>query len=82
VPLFKQVQFVWPGGRTFNISVPNYVEGRKYIQSVVLNGKKLNRNWLTHQEIMQGGALVITAADKPNEQFGLSEQWVSDIEMK
>ncbi|HEX8019484.1 glycoside hydrolase domain-containing protein, partial [Mucilaginibacter sp.] len=82
VPLFKQVQFAWPGGKTFNISVPNYVEGRKYIQSIVLNGKKLNRNWLTHQEIMQGGSLIITAADKPNEQFGVGEQWVSDIEMK
>lgn len=82
VPLFKQVQFAWPGGKTFNITVPNYVEGRKYIQSVVLNGKKLNRNWLTHQEIMSGGTLVITAADKPNEQFGVNDQWVSDIDMK
>ncbi|AYL96751.1 glycoside hydrolase domain-containing protein [Mucilaginibacter celer] len=82
VPLFKQVTFTWPGGKTFNISVPNYVEGRKYIQSVTLNGKKLNRNWLSQQEIMQGGTLVIIAADKPNEQFGVTEQWISDIEMK
>lgn len=82
VPLFKQVQFTWPGGKTFNISVPNYAEGKKYIQSVTLNGKRLSRNWLTHQEIMQGGTLVIVAADNPNEQFGVSEQWVSDIEMK
>ena len=82
VPLFKQVQFTWPGGKAFNINVPNYAEGRKYIQSVTLNGRKLNRNWLTHQEIMQGGTLVIVAADKPNERFGVNEQWVSDIEMK
>lgn len=82
VPLFKQVQFSWPGGKSFTINVTNYAEGRKYIQSVMLNGKKLNRNWLTHQEIMQGGTLMITAADKPNEQFGVSEQWVSDAEMK
>ena len=28
-----------------------------YIQSVSLNGKKLNRLWITHNEIVKGGVL-------------------------
>ena len=28
-----------------------------YIQSVSLNGKKLNRLWITHDEIVEGGVL-------------------------
>lgn len=82
VPLFSQVNFKWPGGKSFNITVPNYKEGRKYIKSVQLNGKALNRNWLTHQEIMQGGTLIITASDEPVKSFGAANQWVSDVEMK
>ncbi|NCD72337.1 glycoside hydrolase domain-containing protein [Mucilaginibacter agri] len=82
VPLFNEVSFKWPGGKHFDIQVPNYKEGRKYIKSVQLNGKTLNRNWLTHQEIMQGGTLVITASDEPVKDFGIANQWVSDVDMK
>jgi putative alpha-1,2-mannosidase len=82
VPLFNQVQLNWPGGKRFDITVVNYGETHKYIRSVKLNGKDLNRNWLTHQEIMAGGTLTITASDKPNKQFGIANQWISDIDAK
>lgn len=82
VPLFNQVELKWPNGKNFRINVVNYAEHNKYIKSVILNGKNINRNWLTHQEIMLGGTLTITASDQPNKQFGLADQWVSDINSK
>ncbi|OKS86277.1 glycoside hydrolase domain-containing protein [Mucilaginibacter polytrichastri] len=81
-PLFNHVQFKWPNGKSFNIDVLNYDEHNKYIKSVILNGKKLNRNWLTHQEILQGGSLIITVSAQPDKQFGTTNQWVSDINAK
>jgi putative alpha-1,2-mannosidase len=80
VPLFKSVEFKWPGKKTFRIAVENYGEQHKYIQKVMLNGKVLNRNYITQQEIMAGGDLVITASDRPNKAWGIKEQWISHLE--
>jgi putative alpha-1,2-mannosidase len=82
VPLFSEVELNWPGSKNFKIKVENFAEGNKYIQSVKLNGKSINRNWLTHQEIMQGGTIIITASNQPNKQYGVTDQWVSDINWK
>jgi putative alpha-1,2-mannosidase len=71
VPLFKTVSF-----HHFNISVLNFSREAKYIQSVTLNGKTLGRNWLTQEEIMKGGKLIITASNKPNKQFGIKNRFL------
>jgi putative alpha-1,2-mannosidase len=42
-----------------------------------LNGKPLNRNWLTHQELAAGGTLVFVAADVPNKKWGTQQPWIS-----
>jgi putative alpha-1,2-mannosidase len=82
VPLFSEVELNWPGGKSFKIKVENFAGDNKYIQAVKLNGKSINRNWLTHQEVMRGGTLTIIASNKPNKQFGITDQWVSDINLK
>lgn len=79
LPLFKKVIFNRPGGKPFTITVKNFNEGKRYIRSVKLNGKTLERNWLTHQEIMQGGNLEMIADDLPNKAWGLNNQWISSL---
>ena len=78
VPLFKTVSFKWPNGKIFKINVDNYVDNAKYVENVTLNGKVLDRLWITHDEIMKGGELVITASDKPTD-FGVKNLWISDM---
>lgn len=79
VPLFKTVTFSWPKGKTFQITVDNFDNKRPYIEKVVLNGKVLDRTWITHEEIMKGGELIITASDLPNKTLGVKNRWVSDM---
>ena len=79
VPLFKTVAFSWPKGKTFQITVENFDDKRPYLEKVVLNGKVLDRTWLTHEEIMKGGELVITASEVPNKTLGVENRWVSDM---
>jgi len=79
VPLFKTVAFSWPKGKTFQITVENFDDKRPYLEKVVLNGKVLDRTWLTHEEIMKGGELVITASEVPNKTLGMENRWVSDM---
>lgn len=44
-------------GKTFEIIAHNNSEENIYIQSIKLNGKTLDRYYITHQEITQGGVL-------------------------
>ena len=81
VPLFQSVQVNWPNGKAFSIQVENYDDNNYYIKQIALNGKKLERNWLTHQEIMAGGKLIITASDKPDKNWGIKNKWVSAMQM-
>ncbi|WP_298734203.1 glycoside hydrolase domain-containing protein [uncultured Chitinophaga sp.] len=79
VPLLQTVK-IHPGGKQpFEITVKNYGPDNKYIKSVTLNGKALNRIYLTHQEIMAGGKLEITASAQP-ETNASPEGWLSNME--
>jgi putative alpha-1,2-mannosidase len=76
VPLFKQVDFNWPGGKKLTIRVENFTATARYIQSVTLNGKPFNRNWIGHEELLQGGTLVIKAGETPNKSWGKDQPWI------
>ena len=52
-------------GKTFKIIANNNSKENIYIQSMKLNGKPLNRYWITHQEITQGGVLEMEMGPKP-----------------
>ena len=79
VPLFESVEWQWPGAKPFSVQVKNFGVKNVYIKEVWLNGKKLDRNWITHSEIAKGGKLEIVASDKPDQQHGLSNKWIADI---
>jgi putative alpha-1,2-mannosidase len=78
VPLFPEVAFQWTKGKSFRITTENYSDQHPYIASVKLNGKVLDRTWITHEEIMKGGELVIIASDKPVK-ISLDKAWISDM---
>lgn len=82
VPLFKNLTYNLPQQKQFKIRVENFAKGNNYINSVTLNGKAIDRNWISHDELKQGGTLVITASKAPNPKFGLNNQWISSLEMK
>ncbi|GAB3011942.1 glycoside hydrolase family 92 protein [Niabella terrae] len=78
VPLFRELEWQ-TGDKPFRIEVRHFGEGRPYIGSATLNGQPLRRNWLTHQEIQQGGQLIIEAAASPNREFGRQQPWISSL---
>jgi putative alpha-1,2-mannosidase len=79
-PIFEKVNLNWENGKSFHIEVRNYNKDNFYIQSATLNGQPLNRNWLTHQEISNGGTLIIETAAAPNKKWGIENQWISKTE--
>lgn len=51
--------------RKLEIIAQNLSEENKYIQSMTLNGIPLNRYFINHSEIVNGGKLVFVMGDKP-----------------
>lgn len=80
VPLFEEVRLHVTGDSTFVVKVLDYDPTKKYIDKAYLNGQPLNRNWLTHEEITKGGELVIHASSLPNPDFGIEQQWQSQLD--
>ncbi len=54
---FTKASIKLPGNKTFVIKSKSASPDNIYIRSVKLNGVKLNRSWITHSEIMNGGVL-------------------------
>jgi len=69
-PLFPDATINLPGGRTFIILAVNNSKDNVYIQSAKLNGKPLDRPWLRHAEIINGGKLEFVMGPRPNKSWG------------
>ncbi|WP_276480966.1 GH92 family glycosyl hydrolase [Paraflavitalea pollutisoli] len=52
-------------GKTFVIEVQNQSDKNVYVQKMILNGQPLNRLFLTHSDITNGGKLVFVMGEKP-----------------
>ena len=68
-PVFHKVTVTLDGryykGKTFTIIARNNSPENVYIQSVSLNGKALDRLWITHEEITNGGVLEFVLGKTP-----------------
>ncbi|MEX8547349.1 MAG: GH92 family glycosyl hydrolase [Mucilaginibacter sp.] len=51
--------------KTFVIEVKNQGDKNVYVKEALLNGKRLDRNYITHQEIIGGGKLTFVMSSKP-----------------
>ena len=57
-------------GRKFTVIAKNNSADNIYIQSAALNGKALNRTWITRAEVTAGGTLNLKMGPKPNPDWG------------
>ena len=65
-PLVDAYTMQLDNGKTLRVTVKNLSKKKSYVQQVILNGKSLERAWLSHKELMQGGELVFVMGSKPS----------------
>jgi predicted alpha-1,2-mannosidase len=65
-PLVQEARLEVAPGKYFTVKAPLASVANKYIRNVKLNGELLNRTFVTHQEIMDGGLLEFTMGAEPN----------------
>ena len=64
-PIFTRSEIDSGNNKKFIIESVNSSDTNKYVQSAVLNGKQIDRAWLKHSEIANGGKLILQMNDKP-----------------
>jgi predicted alpha-1,2-mannosidase len=64
-PIVQGAKLEVAPGKYFTVSAPLASKTNKYIQKVSLNGKDLDRSYITHQEIMEGGLLEFVMGNSP-----------------
>ncbi|MFZ4543849.1 MAG: GH92 family glycosyl hydrolase [Saprospiraceae bacterium] len=74
-PRFPSLKINLENGKIFGIKAINLSDVNFYIQSATLNGLPLQRSWISHEEIMNGGELVFTMGNKPSTWATKKEEW-------
>lgn len=53
-------------GKTLEIKAPAVSDRNRYVKEVRLNGKRYDKAYITHDDIMNGGTLEFVMSDRPN----------------
>ena len=69
-PSVKRAEIDLGNGRVFRIVAENQSAGNVYVSGVFLNGEKLERCWIAHEEIARGGELRFVMIDRPDRAWG------------
>lgn len=64
-PQFPEVRMHLENGKTFTVKANNVSKENIYVQSVKLNGKPLDKSYITHQQMMEGATLELEMGAQP-----------------
>lgn len=64
-PQFDNMRIQLHGNRQFELGCYKATEGSKYIKKVLWNGKRYDKNYITHAMVQLGGKLEFFLVDKP-----------------
>lgn len=73
-PLFKKATLSLSNGKTFVVEAPENDEENIYVEKVELNGNKHDFNWISHEDIMNGGKLSFYMDNKAEKKRGTRKE--------
>lgn len=73
-PIFNRVRLTLSNGKIFEIEAQGASTENKYIQSATLNGRSWNKPWFEHDDIKNGGKLVLVMGKYPNKAWGTAKR--------
>lgn len=69
-PLFEKMTVHLENGKTLQINSPGNDKSKRYISDFKLNGKTYTKNYVKHQDLMNGVKIDVQMSDKPNKTRG------------
>ena len=70
-PTFKNAELNLENGKKFVLSATNVSSANRYIQKVKFNGKEYTKNYISHDDIMNGGIIEFEMGNSPNMTWGV-----------
>jgi len=64
-PLFENATIHLESGKQFQIKAHNLSDANRYIESASLNGKLLDKTYISHNDLISGGTLEFKMTDHP-----------------
>lgn len=65
-PLVKKAVFNLDNGKTFEVETVNQSDKNVFVSKVLLNGKQLDKPFLKHADVINGGKITFYMSAKPN----------------
>jgi len=65
-PLVKKAVFNLENGKTFEVETVNQSDKNVFVSKVILNGKQLEKPFLKHSDVINGGKITFYMSAKPN----------------
>ncbi len=72
-PLFKKLTINLENGKKVVINAPNNSDSNLYVNTMSVNGKPYDLNWLSHNALMKGAVINYNMSAKPNKQRGVKD---------
>ncbi|UOY08218.1 GH92 family glycosyl hydrolase [Muricauda sp. SCSIO 64092] len=73
-PHFDKITIALENGKELIINAPGASKGKKYIQSLKVNGVPITKNYLNHFDMMDGGVLHFEMGEQPNKNWGAQKE--------
>jgi len=73
-PLFTRVTLGFENGKKLVIRAQKNSKENIYVQSIKLNGKSIDRNFVSHKDLIRGGTLLFNMGPKPEKSRGTDEK--------
>ena len=69
-PYFPYLKLRLPNGNILEIKAEGVSDTRRYVQSLTINGKKYDKLYITHADLLKGGVWEFKMGTSPNKKRG------------
>ena len=80
-PLFNKATINLENGKSFTVEKIYQSENNIYIKSATLNGKEYNYSYIKHDDITNGGTLILEMTNTPSN-WGTKDEFIPKTEIK
>lgn len=69
-PYFPYLKLKLPNGNTLEIKAPGVSDSKRYVKSLRINGKRYDKLYVTHADLLQGGVWEYEMSSRPDKKRG------------
>ena len=69
-PYFPYLKLKLPNGNTLEIKAPGVSDSKRYVKSLQINGKRYDKLYVTHADLLKGGVWEYEMSSRPDKKRG------------